>query len=148
MDQLTHILGMPVDVATNLVRVMCESEQPKANLIGDRFHVDFLKCGIGVIAAIDGKVSSLQLFSQGHQKFGQYLGLLPNDLLFSDSRAEVRRKLGHPSAYVEGVENSIFGFINPWDRFDFGAISLHIQYDKDELNVQLISLMTDAAIPR
>jgi hypothetical protein len=146
--QLSTMLDMLLeDIAqTEIVGpLMCDS---KTELIGDEFYLTMRPHGLGVIASFDGRVSSIQLFSEGFQQYSQFVGMLPEGLSFGESRSSVSRRLGKPDATGGGEVIQFFGKVPTWDRFDRDQYSLHIQYADDEGSISLVSLIRPDSVPR
>jgi hypothetical protein len=147
-NDLSTLLGMQLeDVArTEFVRpLMGES---KAKLIGDTFHLTIHPHGIAFVASFDGRVSSIQFYSEGFQGYRQFGGPLPGGLSFEESRYSVHKRFGKPDATGGGEVIRLFGKVPNWDRFDRKEFSLHIQYADDAASINLVSLIRSDAVPR
>lgn len=82
------------------------------------------------------------LYSNGCDGFRQYQGPLLCDLLLSDTRSNIQRKLGQPSVSGggnKGPSNMVWPL---WDRYDFEDFSMRVDYSEGVQNIRTITLMT------
>lgn len=142
------MLGQKLEDAVNQMRAQPSCGSISTELIHDRFHADLPRDGLALVADSSGRITSVQLFADGFQGYNGFRGELPEGVSFRDSRAEVRARLGTPSASGGGGVDPYLGPIRMWDRFDRDAYAMHVQYSEGENSVDLISLMTFDAIPR
>lgn len=92
----------------------------------NHYYYSFTKDGIELICDSQDRIKTVFIFS-GSDHYGSYIGELPMNLRLSDSRIEVNRKLGKPSA--SGVDTEgILGNIPMWDKFYLPTYSLHVEY--------------------
>ena len=77
-------------------------------------------------------VCAFHFHRQGHEDFEQYGGELPGGVLFGESEADVRRRLGDPSKEGGGGTSPVLQRpIGRWIQYvlDHDAL-LHLQFDK------------------
>lgn len=87
------------------------------------------------ILAESGSISTVFLYSEGHEKYHQYQGRLPAGLRFTDTREEVIARLGSPS--LSGAAD-----ITPvWDKYYRETWSLHISY-RESGSILMVTLMS------
>jgi hypothetical protein len=98
--------------------------------------------GLSVIFEAD-RVSVVQLFGVGHDRYTRFQGSLPANLHFEMSRAEVRDALGSPAACADAHRVPHFGLAGAWDRFDLPGLSVHLEYAHGERAIRLTSLSAE-----
>jgi len=103
------------------------------------YYYSFTQAGIELICDPQDRITTVFIFA-GDDNHGRYVGDLPRNLRFSDSRAEVSQKLGMASMSGGGTEGTL-GKIPIWDKYYFPTYSLHVQYGTNG-NVSQITLST------
>jgi len=147
-NDVASMLGMKLDDVAKSSLVRALSEPPKTELIEDRFYMELPASGIAFIAALDGRVTTIQFHAEGYQDYRGFAGELPEGISFTDDQRAVHSRLGQPSASGGGTVIQFFGKAPKWDRFDRHSYSLHIQYVDDDGAVSLVSLMRPDSIPK
>jgi hypothetical protein len=77
-------------------------------------RIDILKQGLSLVfeprepKSSKLTFSAVQFFSGADEGFDKYTGILPNNLFFSDTQAEVRKKLGKPSDTMKELWQDIW----------------------------------------
>jgi hypothetical protein len=146
-DSSIFLLGMELRNVGQTSFVTSLGEQPVSELIGDRFYMRFSESGVLLDAELDGRVASIFFHGTNSDEYRKYSGSLPDDLSFSDSRSEVRKKLGVPSASGGGIDVPMFGKAPNWDRYDRDSYSLHLQYSPGEDAIAVVTLMRADVVP-
>ena len=98
--------------------------------------------GLSVIVEAD-RVSVVQVYGSGHDRYTKFQGSLPANLHFEMSRAEVRDALGSPAACADAQRVPHLGRAGAWDRFDLPGLSVHIEYAYGEGTIRLTSLSAE-----
>ncbi|RWE56472.1 MAG: hypothetical protein E5W09_19015 [Mesorhizobium sp.] len=75
--------------------------------------------------------------------FGQFL----SGISFSRNRREVQGFLGAPSKSGKPYSDPILGEYGPWDRYDGGRHSIHIEYQPYADRIRRITLMREDVVP-
>jgi len=85
-----------------------------------------------------------------HDGYKRYMGLIPEGLTFTMSRADVQGKIGSPSSTGEPAPHPYLTGIQPaWDKFDLGKYEMVIQYLPDGKGIYLIILsLPDSRLSR
>ena len=104
------------------------------------------KAGYEILAE-GGRVSTVFLYVEKADGFAAFPGPLPYRIPVEANRTEVRRLLGKPEKSGKAFKHKILGPMRAWDRFAMDSIFIHIEYSDVELNVCLITLMTEEAAP-
>lgn len=87
------------------------------------------------------RVKALMFYAEKFENYKAFQGELPFDISFSDSRANIRRKLGRPVVDGGGEENNFFGGFWPeWDEYRQGGYKVTFQYNKKKSRVDLVSI--------
>jgi hypothetical protein len=146
-NDYTGMLGMRLDDVAHTATIHPLMRDSETNLIGDELYLTLRHQGLAFVASLDGNVSSIQFFSDGHQGHKQFKDALPEGILFKDSRSAVHDRLGDPDVSGGGMVMHFLGKVPKWDRYDRQDYSLHIQYAEDESSVCLVSLMRPDAVP-
>lgn len=101
-------------------------------------HTKFLKQGFVLVfrESEDPKTSQLvladvQIFSDAEHGFKSFDGELPGGIVFSDTRAEVRKKLGKPTRSKDMLRKDF------WDKKGYIRT---VQYARDTGQIQMVSL--------
>lgn len=96
---------------------------------------------------IGGKciLAAVHLYSEGFENYHQYGQNLPGGLRFDDGSQQVHQKLGEPSA-TGGGKRALGRLWPRWDRYDFDAYSLSVQYAPDLSRIDLISLISPVKV--
>lgn len=144
---LVDLLGKMLDEVIELDFVGPFQERPHAELIHDTFYVALPRLGIALVASMDGRLSCVQLFSEGHEGYTGFRDPLPEGLSFVDSRQLAWARLGTPAASGGGVMIAYLGEAAVWDRFDRQDHAIHLQYKEGEGGIALISLLRPDAVP-
>ena len=147
-NALIIMLGMRLDAVAQTEYVQPLMKHSQTELIGDTFHMEIPSAGLGFVASFDGRVSSIQMHAEGHDKYKQYSGPLVDDISFGDSQLSVRKRLGLPESTGGGDVIPFFGKCTKWDRYKRQDYSLHISYAEDEKSIDLISLIRPDSVPR
>lgn len=145
---LSSLLGLKLDIVARSRFARSLGEQPTTELIEDRFYMEFRESGVLIDADLEGDSRSIFFFAEGHQGYKGFAGCLPDGVTFSDSRSDVRNRLGTPTASGEGGSVPVFGTTPAWDRFDKDAYSLHLQYADDFQSVTQVTVMRPDSVPR
>jgi len=148
VSDLNDLVGIHLEDLSKSPFVQPLMRDSETELIGDEFHLQIRPHGIAFVASFDGRVSSIQFFSEGYQQFRRFAGELPEGISFKDSRSSLQRRLGKPDSSGGGTVIQFFGQVPKWDRFDRLHYSLHIQFVEDESSISLVSLMRPDAVPR
>ena len=110
----------------------------------DRFSIVNEDDGIDIIFSDRLICQAIHFFSGNYGKGNKFCGQLPMDLSFHQTRNEVNVKYGTPSykGGGDGEANIFFGMIPSWDKYVFEKYTVHIQYNKTGMNIDLITLMS------
>jgi hypothetical protein len=78
----------------------------------------------------------------GHSGYSQYVGQLPNGIVFGDSKTDLLKKMGEPYATGGGGISSVPPKlpIPPWLKYKNGEAILHFQLD-DADHIEMVTLM-------
>jgi hypothetical protein len=90
----------------------------------------------------NNNLTTIFLYSEGHEGFGQYKGSISNGLSFGYDRMTARNKFGLPSESGGGQDApELFHYQNNkyplWDKWFFLKYSLHLQYKNND---QILSI--------
>ncbi|CAN7510505.1 hypothetical protein [Mesorhizobium sp. LjRoot246] len=105
----------------------------KVNYVADRYDFSF---------ACDSHETISTIFI-GSDHFGQFLG----GISFSHDRGELQGFLGAPSKSGKPYSDPILGEYGPWDRYDDGRQSIHIEYEPRADRIRRITLMRADVVP-
>jgi hypothetical protein len=109
--------------------------------------LDFPESGISMIVGPDRRITAIQFFSSGRDGFRDFAGVLPLGLRFSQSRPEVRGRLGDPHRTGGGGSSHLYRDVPRWDRYDWPSYSLHLEYAGEGEGISLVTLMTPESTP-
>ena len=137
-DFLTH-LGKPDDAPEvqkllNAVGVTKKLKMPKDDI---EARADLPKFGLSLIFKPEGPKSSVlifqaaQFFSDAEKGYKSFAGALPNQLLLTDTQAEVRAKLGKPSESKPALR---------LDRWKLADRALTVEYTKEDRRIAAITV--------
>jgi hypothetical protein len=101
--------------------------------------VEYPDGGAAIYLDRDERVTAIFFYGDVDEDHKYYDGILPKGLSFHDTKADVERKLGSPSA--SGTEKDTRA---PWERFDFENYSAHVKFRPDFLAVNMVTLMSPA----
>jgi len=146
--ELVKLLGNRLDDVSELPFVLALNEAGQAKMVHDRLYLEYPNSGIAFDADLDGRVTSVFLYTEGFQGNKGFAGELPEGISFTDNRRLIHSRLGQPSASGGGTIIQFFGKAPKWDRFDRASYSLHIQYGDGYETVDLVSLMRPDSIPK
>lgn len=99
------------------------------------------------ITAEDGRVVAVFLHVTKADGFAAFPSPLPFELPQDANRKDVRRLLGKPECSGKAHRDKILGHQPTWDRFAIGSIRIHIEYTDAELQISLLTLMTEDSAP-
>ncbi|MBO0862694.1 MAG: hypothetical protein J2P21_30180 [Chloracidobacterium sp.] len=86
-------------------------------------------------------VKALMFYADKFENYKAFQGDLPLNINFSDSRTDIRNKLGKPMVEGGGEENTFFGGFWPeWDEYRQGDYKVTIQYNGKKTRVDLITM--------
>jgi hypothetical protein len=146
--ELVKLLGMRLDDVAKSPLVLAFGEPGHAKMVHDRLYLEYPNSGIAFDADLDGKATTVFLYSEGYQDYKGFAGELPDGISFTDDRRAVHARLGQPSASGGGTVIQFFGKAPRWDRFDRQSYSVHVQYVEGDRCVSLVSLMRPDSIPK
>ena len=146
--ELFALLGMKLDDVAKTPFVQPLMKDSVTELIGEEFYLCIRPFGIAFVGSFDGRVTAIQLFSEGYQHYQQFAGTLPSGINFRDSRQATLVRLGEQSASGGGIEIQFFGMAPQWACYDRKIFLLHIQYAIGEEAITLVSLLHPDSIPR
>ncbi len=115
--------------------------------IDGRLYGEILIAGVSFVVGDDGLIGTVHVHPEGHEGYRGYVGPIPSGIRFDMTRAEVRSHLGSPSAAGEPRTIDYYEDGPAWDRFDLGHAQMHVEYAVDGRSIQLVTLMTQAAVP-
>ncbi|EHQ24334.1 hypothetical protein [Mucilaginibacter paludis] len=99
-----------------------------------------LSMGIDIILNKNYHVKGIHFYS-GSQKGGsRFEGNLPFNLDFSFSQQDTRSLLGMPNSSGGGDFSFLYGVVPDWDKYLFDSYSLNLQFSKDKLTIDLITV--------
>jgi len=99
----------------------------------DRLYFSNKEKGIDFVF-IDNKLSSVHLFGKGHKEHNPFIGTLPFDINFSDSKSKVYAKFGQLEIKKGGGEVlPILGKSNEWSIFNIENCSYRFEFKNDEI---------------
>ena len=96
LQNLLPMLGMRLDEVAETAEIAPLMRDSNTELIDDEFYMQMPRHGINFVATFEGRVSAIQLFSEGYERFSQFQGVLPEGIRFGDSRHAARDRLGRP----------------------------------------------------
>jgi hypothetical protein len=99
--------------------------------------------GISLSLSKTLEVEAVFLYAEGVEGFQQYKHSLLNELSFLSSRTNVRQQLGEPSSSGEAGGIGIMAVSFAWDRYELDRGYLHIQYEKGENQIRLLTIGLD-----
>jgi hypothetical protein len=108
--------------------------------IEDTYFLSNQLKGIDVTLTDKLIVKSIHLSSGSHSGNKQFKGELPFNLEFTMSRKMIQKLMGIPNITGGGFKDSLFGYINQWDKYLFDTFSLHLQYSNDESYIELLTI--------
>ena len=89
----------------------------------------------------NGRLVSVFLYSkQKEQGYSQYTLPLPLGISFGQSKPDLLRRIGNPSA-SGGGKKGVFGYIPEWIKYEKGRYSLHIEFANETGLIQMVTLM-------
>ena len=95
-------------------------------------------------------LSAFHFHREGHEGHAGYAGALPNNLLFGDQEARLRRKMGEPlltgGGGVSTLRPGAEWLIPRWIKYAIGDNILHLQLDPDG-QLEMATLMTPDVRP-
>lgn len=110
--------------------------------IEEDFFLENLDKGIDVIFTNEMIVSSIHLYSDNFMGSKSFKGDLPFNLEFYKTKKEVNKMLGEPMVSGGGYDDSIFGYVDLWDKYYYDFYSLHVKYAREGERILLITLGT------
>lgn len=99
------------------------------------------------ISTEDGRVVAVFLYVEPCDGFAAFPGPLPYKVPRDATRTEVRGLLGKPEQSGKAYKDKILGPQGAWDRFAVETIRIHFEYTDPELQVHLVTLMTEESAP-
>lgn len=155
MQNLVRILGQPVEsesVRSSLsgYSAFVAEEQdlaPDEGMPRD-FYLLNVAAGICIEHEATGEITTVFLFSEGHEGYSQYAGDLGNGLSFSSGQDALRRALGAPSFYRQEGSIPGLGKYGQILRYDYSTHSVHFQFSVGGTRLELVTLMVPKAVPR
>lgn len=133
-------------VATSLSALVEEVLAQNENIdvtmtrIAGRTYVTAKDLGFSLVSVEPDLVSCVQVYAEPDDDRLEGLSL-PWGLLLSDSRAEVRSKLGSPQESGGGDRNPLTGkSIPPWDVFVVDGYRCHVEFRPDVDRAALVSI--------
>lgn len=130
---LPNLDGLVALLGTDLDDPRVEDLGLREKRTDGRLYASSKALGIQMMATTGRTVSTIFLHGQGHESFHAWPGDL-GGITFSSTPAQLKKLKGTPARSSTG-----------WDRWDFAAYSLHVQYGGD--GVQLITLMAPGTAP-
>ena len=149
--KLISLLGKPVAsaalrglIVADTLKVSKEEDLHEGlpivqNFIGKKVGYEILAEG--------GRVNTVFLYVEKADGFAAFPGPLPHKIPGEANRTEVRRLLGKPEKSGRAFKDKILGPQRAWDRFVMDSIYIHIEHSDAELQVSLITLMTEDTAP-
>lgn len=99
------------------------------------------------ILTFSGRVATLFLYAKSFDGFTAFPGIFPYGVESGATRAEVRKLLGKPERSGKAFKDPILGPQGAWDRFVIDSIRVHFEYTNPELQVKMVTLMTEEDSP-
>ena len=113
------------------------------DLAEGRKYYSYKELGVNLVFQ-DLKLKSVQFFSKSiafDEGIVAYAGKLPCNLTFFESRESVKKKLGEPAKYREGlIDSRPFVSRNPWVKYFLNGYSLHVEFEMDTASIRLVTL--------
>ena len=116
------------------------NEAPLIEIFDETTYWSFINSGVSLVIDASNVIETVQLFSGADDKFKPFAGVLPCGLGFGDARRKVHKKLGKPKSQGGGVVIPGLGLILNWELFQTPEGSLHLEYCKGDLSINLVSL--------
>lgn len=92
---------------------------------------------------------SVMLYPGGVEDFSRYPHEIEDGLSLSSARADVRAVLGTPAATGGGGPPLLNVLVDyHWDRYDRDGYSVRIEYDEEQGQIRLITLMAPMLVAR
>jgi DnaJ domain len=98
----------------------------------DRYgcYYEYKNNGIGFLFNFDA-LTAISLFSEGYQGYKKYRGNIPGDIVFSDDRKIINKKIGKPSKSGRWEDFGDRSLKGVWGKWFFPTYSIYVQYYKD-----------------
>jgi hypothetical protein len=145
MQDLLELLGKSEDDPV-FVEYCREIEKTGSrDVTEDTEYIDYLKSGICFHVEPAIGVSTIFIYSEGHEEHRAFQGDIPNGLVFGQSREQVRSQF--PVLLKEGGgQIGMLGKKVPiWDLFLWKLNHVHVQYTDDLAVANMITLMSPKA---
>lgn len=123
-----------------------DSAKLEIERIGDQSYISEQSLGLSATLPDHENIGVVQLYSDGHEGYAEYVQTLPCGLSFDMSQERVRESLGSPDVAGDERQVPVLGLIPAWDLFRRDAYDLHVRYDFDRQCIQMISLMVSHSI--
>jgi hypothetical protein len=150
-QELYELIGKHFDevLADPLIRQLGGARPRKRIRTSEgRSYLSLPSAGISFDAELDRKVTSVFLYAECQEGFRAFRGPLPGGIVVSDSRAQVREKLGRPTESGGGEMIPILGKQPFWDAFDYPGYRLCVNYADGDGSISLVTLMALDAVPK
>lgn len=145
--ELIDMLGKPIQDVAKSPFVAALKSKAKIQKIEEEYYLEFSDRGIVFIGSSDRRVSSIQMYAEEPGGYKQYAGALPAGLKFSNSRKDVRDRLGMPDKTGGDKTNSMIGYIPPWDSYEHPTHVIRFGYKKGSKEIVVVALMRPDAAP-
>ncbi len=106
--------------------------EPKIEEIGSDHYHNFKTVGVRILFR-NRKLAHAQFYNGTISDFNPFVGMLPFELEFSYSKADVRKEIGEPNKTTGSTKSN-------WDIYHREGKSIHIQYDLDGNVIEMVTI--------
>lgn len=107
---------------------------------------EFKQSGISCLFNVERVLEAIHLFGENREGFLAYRDLLPHEITFQNSKAEIVQKLGKPSVEGGGKPSLLGGKISPWIKYLYPNYQFHLQFDESLTHIVIVTLMIPSLI--
>jgi hypothetical protein len=131
IDEVRHAKG-----SLDQLFIHTEAEQ-----IAEQFYLTEQRYGIGLVFDWKEQLKAIHLHDGNDDKYRQFKGKLPCDLLFTDSIRVVDKKMGVPFSSDGGNENvPVLGRIKYWRKYKINGHYIHIEFHEECKSISMITI--------
>lgn len=139
VSEFASLLGFPLSV-------------PDRSLAGDpefgmKRYIEMSDRGFAILVDGTDTAVTIQFFGDGAEAgYSPYMGVLPHDLRFDNSRQDVRDAMGEPERSSNGGPEEFGIKHRPWDWFAVGDRKIHFEFEDDCETIRMVSVTTLPAV--
>ncbi|MNY27757.1 hypothetical protein D3C86_1616840 [compost metagenome] len=145
VHQLAEWLGQPTSavLSASQLRGRVFERSLEDDLSPPRIFYVFPDMGLDLRSDLEDKIATIFVHFDDQRRFdGDLL-----EFTASSTRSDVVDRVGAPSKRGGGLKDPILGDFGPWDRFELGPHSLHVEYQPDADRLKLVTLMRADVMP-